>query len=171
MCSSDLLEVLVIGGPSDSPEGRAKQATIAEAVAQSGLGDRIRLLGFVPHDELVAHAVDCHLFLAPSVTAKNGDTEGGAPVTLIEMIASGMPVVASVHCDIPDIVEHGVTGFLAGERDIDGIVTGVRAMLAAHEQWPRMLAEGRQRIERNHDSRRQAQVLAAHYADLLAARR
>ena len=160
------LEIAVIGGPDDSPEGRRKAAVIAKAVAESGLGDRIRLHGFRTHEELLAIANQCQLFLSPSVTAQNGDTEGGAPVTLIEMIAAGMPVVSSRHCDIPDIVEHGVTGFLAEERDLEGIVAAVRSMLAAHERWPAMLAEGRARIEARHDARQQALALAEHYAEL-----
>ena len=165
------LEVSIIGGPADSPEGRRKAAIIGEAIGESGLGDSVHLLGFRTHAELLAIAYQHHLFLSPSVTAQNGDTEGGVPVTLIEMIAAGMPVVSSRHCDIPDLVEHGVTGFLAPERDVDGIVDCMHRMLAAHEQWPQMLAAGRAHIEAHHDARRQAAALAAHYAELRAVSR
>ena len=61
------------------------------------------------------------VFLAPSVTASNGDTEGGAPVAIIEMAASGMPIVSTRHCDIPSVVLDGVTGLLAAERDSEGL--------------------------------------------------
>ncbi len=50
-----------------------------------------------------------HLFLSPSVTAPDGDSEGGAPVSIIEAAATGMPVVSTTHCDIPQAVDDGVT--------------------------------------------------------------
>src|SRR5262249_18425314 len=57
------------------------------------LGDSVRLLGAQPHAAFLEEAQRCHLFLAPSVTAADGDTEGGAPVGLIEAAAAGMPAV------------------------------------------------------------------------------
>ena len=73
----------------------------------------MRLLGYVSRETLREEAYEHDVFLAPSVTASNGDTEGGAPVAIIEMSASGMPIVSTNHCDIPSVVLDGVTGLLA----------------------------------------------------------
>jgi len=75
------------------------------------------MLGFQPHAILFEEAYKNHIFLSPSVTALDGDTEGGAPVTIIEMAATGMPIISTKHCDIPEVIKDGVTGFLANERD------------------------------------------------------
>ncbi|MCS4101407.1 glycosyltransferase involved in cell wall biosynthesis [Salinibacter ruber] len=56
-----------------------------------------------------------HVLLTPSVEASDGNNEGGAPVTLIEAAATGMPIVSSWHCDIPDVLHHKKTGLLAEE--------------------------------------------------------
>lgn len=153
------LEVTLIGGPGNNDEGLREAARIQAAIDDAGMQDRVRRLGFVPHTVLHAEAARSHLFLSPSVTASNGDTEGGAPVSLIEMAAAGVPIVSSRHCDIPDIVEDGVTGFLADERDVDGLVFCLRRWLDEPERWPELLDAGRRRVEAHHDARRQAEAL------------
>jgi colanic acid/amylovoran biosynthesis glycosyltransferase len=165
------LEATILGGAGDSPESRAEAARIESALDRSGLRPHARMLGFQPHPVLKAEAARSHVFMAPSVTAANGDTEGGAPVTLLEMAASGMPIVATRHCDIPDIVEDGVSGLLAAERDVDGLVACLERLVAAPESWGPMLAAGRRRIEERHASARQAGVLASHYAELARPRK
>lgn len=104
-----------------------------------------------------------HIFLSPSVTAKNGDTEGGVPVTIIEMAVSGMQIVSTTHCDIPDVIEDGVTGFLAPERDVDRLVFHIRWLLKNNNSWEAMLRAGRQKSEREFDVRAQAERLGEFY--------
>jgi glycosyltransferase involved in cell wall biosynthesis len=60
-----------------------------------------------------------------SVRASNGDCEG-TPVAVLEAGASGLPVVATHHGGIPDVIVEGKTGFLVAERDIEEMA---RAML------------------------------------------
>lgn len=67
---------------------------------------------------------DADVFLMPSVTAKNGDEEG-IPVVLMEAMAAGVPVVASRHAGIPELVAHERTGLLIDESDVDALATAV----------------------------------------------
>ena len=46
-----------------------------------------------------------------------GDTEGGCPVFLKDSLALGRPVLATPHCDIPDLLVHGYNGLMAVEYD------------------------------------------------------
>ncbi|MEO6595907.1 MAG: glycosyltransferase [Planctomycetota bacterium] len=160
------IEVTVLGGPGRSHEEQIEARAIEAAIVESRLGAKILLRGFQPYAELLREAYRHHVYLAPSVTARNGDTEGGAPVTVIEMAASGMPVVSTRHCDIPDIVQDGVTGLLADERDVNGLVGCMLRLVAEYERWPTMLAAARQRVEVHHDARQQSILLAQHYARL-----
>jgi colanic acid/amylovoran biosynthesis glycosyltransferase len=105
------------------------------------------------------------MFLAPSVTAADGDTEGGAPVGLIEMAASGMAVVSTFHCDIPGVVRHGVTGFLAREGDIEDLVRWVRRAMALSDHWPAMARAARRWIAEHFNAVNQGHRLAATYAE------
>ena len=77
------------------------------------------------------------------MTASDGDTEGGAPVTLIELSATGMPIVSTTHCDIPNVVRDGKSGLLAPERDVDGLAERLRWMIENSEKWPAMGKAGR----------------------------
>ena len=60
------------------------------------------------------------------------------PLSVLEAMASGMPVVSSRHCDIPEIVKDGVTGFLAPERDVDGLYDALRRVVQEPENWNRL---------------------------------
>jgi len=127
------------------------------------------MLGFQPHEVFWREAYANHVFLSPSITGHDGDTEGGAPVAIIELAASGMPIVSSRHCDIPEIVLDGRTGWLAGERDVDGLLDCLRLCLAAAPGWDGILAAGRRRIETEYDAAIQGRRLAEIYRQLVGA--
>jgi colanic acid/amylovoran biosynthesis glycosyltransferase len=57
-----------------------------------------------------------HLFVHPSETSPNQDQEG-VPNSLLEAMATGLPVAATRHGGIPEAVEHGRTGLLVPEED------------------------------------------------------
>lgn len=158
------LEVTVIGDAGSA----AEKSRILEIIARQGLTDCVKLLGFQPHRVFFEESYRHHLFLSPSVTAASGDTEGGAPVSLIEMVATGIPVVSSFHCDIPEVVLHGQTGWLAPERDVDGLVAAIRQWLANPDRWDSMVRAGREHVERNYASTTQAELLSGLYRKALA---
>lgn len=162
------LELTIIG--DGSPEERS---FVQETISALGLTRKVRLLGMVPRAQLVDEAYQHHVFLSPSVTATNGDTEGGAPVSIIEMMATGMPVVSTFHCDIPNVVVHETTGFLAPERDVDGLVVQLRRAFCSEANWSILGAAARRRVETEFDAQRQGPRLMERYQEAvcLAARR
>lgn len=85
-----------------------------------GLSEVVRFRGRVSHDEVSRVLAASHAFMLPSVTAADGDMEG-VPVALMEAMASGLPVISTRHSGIPELIEHGLEGLLADERDIDGL--------------------------------------------------
>jgi colanic acid/amylovoran biosynthesis glycosyltransferase len=165
------LELTIIGGSSPSIEGTAEEQKIHAAIDRAGLRNRVRLLGYQPQRVLHGEARNHHLFLAPSVTAADGDTEGGAPVTLIEMAASGMPIVSTRHCDIPEVVEDEVTGLLAPEADTAALAERIERMVKISHTWATMLAAGRRRVDALFDARTQGVRLADIYTGLVGAAR
>jgi len=166
------LEVTVIGDArAESPESQREKRKILAAIAEHELGSNVRRLGFQPHARVIEEAYRHHLFLSPSVTAEDGDTEGGAPVSILEMAASGMLVVSTRHCDIPNVVEDGRTGLLAQERDVDGLADRMLLAVSEPQRWPEMLASARARIEAEFDARKQGERLAEHYESLVGNRR
>jgi colanic acid/amylovoran biosynthesis glycosyltransferase len=114
---------------------------------------RVTFTGAVLQDEVTQHLVQSDILLTPSVRAENGDEEG-IPNVIKEAMALGRPVVSTRHSGIPELVEHGVTGFLAGERDPEGLVAAVRHLREHREIWPAMQDAARRRVELEYDIER-----------------
>lgn len=160
------LEVTVVGDASEEARSREEKRRILAAIEQGKLGSKVRMAGYQPYDIMLDEARAHHVFLSPSVTASDGDTEGGAPVTIIEMAASGMMIVSTTHCDIPGVVLDGETGLLAAERDSDGLVERLEWLVNHPDRWRAMQDAGRAHIEAEFDARRQGERLGEIYAEL-----
>src|SRR5690606_20150715 len=85
--------VTLVGDAGPGSAGQREKARILEALAAEDLAGRTRRIGYCTHSGLLDLALQHDVFLQPSVTASDGDTEGGAPVTILEMAATGLPVV------------------------------------------------------------------------------
>ena len=83
------------------------------------VGDAVKFMGPLSYGQLHETLAKYDLFIHPSRFAENGDCEGGAPVVLLDAQATGLPVISTYHCDIPQVVQHEKTGFLVEEEDSD----------------------------------------------------
>lgn len=164
------LEVTIVGDATAAAGSAQERERILTAVADNGLAGRVHLPGMLPHAELLERAYRHHLFVAGSLEARDGDTEGGAPVTIIEMAATAMPIVSTFHCDIPGVVRHGESGFLARENDADDLARQLRRMIALCDRWPSMGINGRRWVESRFDAITQGRRLAAMYEEVAARR-
>jgi len=131
--------------------------------AELGIAEAVRWLGALSRAAYREVAERCHILVQPSVTAANGDDEGGAPTVLLEMQASGMPIVATRHADIPHVVREGESARLVPERDVEASAEALRELMAHPEQWPRMAEAGRAFVAERHDIRREAPRLEELY--------
>lgn len=80
------------------------------------LSVRCDFRGAQPTEVIRGLLASARVFCAPSVTAKNGDSEG-LGIVFAEAQAMGVPVVSFAHGGIPEVVRHGITGLLAPEGD------------------------------------------------------
>lgn len=158
------LELTIIGDAIADPRDQAEKARIMEALAKYNLEPHTRLLGYCSYDSLMQEAYAHHVFLSPSVTASDGDTEGGAPIGILQMAASGMPVVSTRHCDIPNILPASTD--LAEERDVPGLVNQLKWLVENSGRWNSRLVEARQHVATNFDACRQGLRLAQIYAEI-----
>jgi colanic acid/amylovoran biosynthesis glycosyltransferase len=148
-------------------EQREKQRILA-TIERHGLEDAVRLLGFQPYDALLEEAAGHHLFLSPSRHAADWDSEGGAPVSLIELAATGMPIVSTRHCDIPEVVVDGVTGLLADEGDVEGIAARLGELAGDPARWEAMGRAARAHVEARFDVIACVRELVGRYEALAA---
>jgi colanic acid/amylovoran biosynthesis glycosyltransferase len=145
------LRLTVVG---DAKKNRAQQrikARLHRLVEASGMSARVRFAGKVPPDELHRLLYEHDVLVQPSVRAADGDAEGGLPVILLEAAASGMPLIGSRHCDIPEIVVDGQTGWLCEERDIAGLAAALLRAARDPVQRDRFGRNARQRVEQRFD--------------------
>jgi colanic acid/amylovoran biosynthesis glycosyltransferase len=80
------------------------------------LDGAVDFAGFVSQEKLRELFYDAHIFLHPSETGRDGNQEG-VPNSMLEAMASGLPVFATRHGGIPEAVENNVSGILVNERD------------------------------------------------------
>lgn len=163
------LRVTVIGGSNGSAGEEEERLRIEDVVRKRRLGNCVAFSGMVPYEDLIAAIKSHHIFLSPSVTAPDGDSEGGAPVTIIEAAASGMPVVSTTHCDIPQVVEDGRTGLLAPEGDQEALAHCLSRLAGDPGLWPRMGVAAGELARRDFDVRRCAAQLVGAYREAVCA--
>lgn len=163
------LAVTVIGDSTGQPREEAEKRRIAEVVARHDLVSVTTFLGFQPHARFFEEAYNNHLFLSPSITASDGDTEGGAPVTLIEMAATGIPIVSTTHCDIPEVVLNGESGILCPEHAPQALAEAMHTLAATPARLQELGWRGRKHVEARFDIDSLSVSLANHYKSLLNA--
>ncbi|MBW3629612.1 MAG: glycosyltransferase [Gemmatimonadetes bacterium] len=161
---------LTIVGEADASDAEQRiRQQIHALVARSGVASRVRFAGFLSNAELHALAREHHLFVHPSIRAAQGDAEGGHPVVITEMAAAGMPVIATRHCDIPEVVVDRQTGWLCEERSVEQLAAALREALAKPDLIPDYGAAGRKLVEEKYDARRN--TLDPVYAEYLSGSR
>ena len=148
------VSMTVVGDAGRSSDEQKVKERLLEIARDSPDPERIRFVGFVAKEQFLEIARDHHVLVQPSVTASDGDSEGGFPVAMTELAASGMPIIATRHCDIPQLVVEGQSGWLANERDVDALVVALREVV----REPHLIAErgqnARRRVEEHYDGRR-----------------
>jgi colanic acid/amylovoran biosynthesis glycosyltransferase len=83
------------------------------------------------------------------------------------MSAYGMPIVSTFHCDIPEVVINGESGFLVKEKDVDGLAERLEHLITHPELWESMGRTGRKHIEEEFNIVTQAAKLEAFYDSVL----
>lgn len=109
-------------------EGAERDALEAR-IRNTGMIERIRLEGSVPHAQLMTELSAADLFLHASAVESFG-------MVMVEAMSAGLPVVAAASTGAREIVTNGETGLLFEVGDVTGLVAGVR--LLAHDSTRRM---------------------------------
>lgn len=130
-------------------EGECR-AELEARIVRTGLEDRVTLHGAATPSQVMGALHQADLFLAPSVTAASGDADA-AVNTAKEAMATGLPIVATHHGGIPELVVPGENGELVPERDPAALADAVGRLIDDPESWPRLGAAGRRKVVAEYD--------------------
>ena len=112
-------------------------------VKQLGIASAVFFAGFVSQNKLRELFYSSQMFLHPSETGGDGNQEG-VPNSMLEAMATGLPVFATRHGGIPEAVEHGASGVLVDERDDEALA---KAIIPAAQHPERLTQMGRAAAE------------------------
>lgn len=127
-----------------------------------GILSHVKFLGHQSSESVAKLMTEADCFVHHSITAPNGDTEG-IPTVLMEAMASGLPVISTVHAGIPELVRNGHNGYLCAERDVSTYATLLHQILDDDGTFGR---RARETVESNFDMRRQVKELMTIYRQL-----
>ncbi|MGB9662819.1 MAG: glycosyltransferase [Moorellaceae bacterium] len=131
---------------------------VEKTVVEMGLEGTVLFLGI--RDDVPKLLADSDVFILPS------DWEG-VPLTVLEAMAAGKPVVATAVGGVPELVEDGVTGILVPPRNPEALAQGILRLAKDPHLRQRMGKAARERALERFDIARTAREYEALYLRLL----
>jgi colanic acid/amylovoran biosynthesis glycosyltransferase len=120
------------------------KAHLQELVDALRLADRVKFVGFLTEAEVIDELQNADLFVLPSFVE-------GLPVSAMEALAIGVPVIATNIAGTSELIEDGRTGLLIRPSDPIVLADAILRMIADHDFRLRAAAEGRKKVEREFD--------------------
>lgn len=133
------LELVMVG---DGP----LLASARRRAVELGVAQRVQFTGVEPPRQIAQRLRSCRCFVQHSLTGPDGDQEG-SPVAVMEAQLSGVPVVATRHAGIPEVVLDGHTGLLVAEGDTAAMAAAIAQLADDPALAARLGAAGRARAQ------------------------
>lgn len=143
------------------------RSELESLVNELGIATYVEFLGWLPHERVLEVMRQSQIVINPSVTAADGCQEG-IPNTLKEAMAYGIPVIATRHSGIPELVDNGVSGLLVSERDSDGLAEAIARLIADPGLRKKMGVAGRRKVESEYDIQQLNGELVSSYQNIVS---
>ena len=141
----------------DGPE----RARLESRIRELALSDRVRLDGELTPDEVREALTDAAVFCLPSFSE-------GLPVSIMEAMAAGVPVVASWIAGIPELAQSEVTALTVPPGRADALADALSRLITDRELAARLALAARRRVEELHDQRANGAAMADLLRELAA---
>lgn len=142
------------------------EPALRQLTRELGVADRVEFPGFLSQDELRRRLDESHAFLHPSELGRDGNQEG-IPNSMLEAMATGLPVFATRHGGIPEAVEHGVNGWLVPEGDHEALGQALVEMASAPDRLAAMGEAAARTVAVNFDAATQVRNLEDCYQEAI----
>jgi colanic acid/amylovoran biosynthesis glycosyltransferase len=140
------------------------QPTLEALAAQLGVSGQVHFTGFLSQAALLELYHGCHIFLHPSEMPADENQEG-IPNSILEAMATGMPVLATRHGGIPEAVEHGRCGALVSERDYLALAAEIKKITRSPHSFGEMGVLASESVAANFEQHTHIARLEAHYRE------
>lgn len=158
------MTLTLVGG---DPLGIKKE--LRQMIQGSRAEGRVTFVDHIDFSKLHAFLSDYQVFIHPSCYSREMDCEGGAPIIILDAQASGMPVLSTLHCDIPEEVIDGETGILVNEGDSDALADAIKTFYRMEEiTYQGYCKSARKHVEQNYDAVKCAAELKKMYEAVIA---
>ena len=139
---------------------------LKELTRKLKIDKRVALPGFMVPEKLREVYYASHIFLHPSETGSNGNQEG-IPNSMLEAMATGLPVFATDHGGIPEAIENGVSGILVPERDHEALSRALLDAVQDRHPLARLGRNGANAVAAKFDQRNQIRRLEEIYLSII----
>jgi colanic acid/amylovoran biosynthesis glycosyltransferase len=139
---------------------------LEQLVQQLDLQKVVVFLGFLGQSQLRELYEKAHIFIHPSELPPDSNEEG-IPNSMLEAMASGLPVVATRHGGIPEAVTDGVNGLLVSERDDDGLANSLFKLVEDPARWRTLGASASNTVATEFAQPRQIESLESAYFEAI----
>jgi glycosyltransferase involved in cell wall biosynthesis len=137
-------------------------AELQQLARELGVGDRVSFTGIVSQEQLREIYYRSHIFVHPSQTGRDGNQEG-IPNSMLEAMATGLPVFATEHGGIPEAIANGVSGLLVAERDVDALAQALLHATHNSDFLSQLARHGAEAVRKNFDLQQQSRRLEEIY--------
>src|SRR5205085_2926828 len=139
---------------------------LEELTCKLKIDDRVALPGFVTPKKLREIYYASHIFLHPSETGSDGNQEG-IPNSMLEAMATGLPVFATDHGGIPEAIENSVSGVLVPESDYEALSHALLEAVQDRHLLGRLARNGATVVAQKFDQRNQIRRLEEIYLGMI----
>lgn len=137
------------------------KSNIQKQIIAADLEDNFVLYGAQQHSFVMDLMSRCDVFVLPSITAKNKDSEG-LPVVIMEAMNAGLIVLSTYHSGIPELVTNEETGYLIEEGDFINLANAIKKIqLLSAEQKEDILMKAKEAVRNQHDKTQQVKKLVS----------
>ncbi len=120
--------------------------------------DHVHLLGPHTHREVLERYRSAHLYVLPCIVGSDGNRDG-LPVSIVEALACGLPVVTTPMTGIPEVVHHQHNGLLLPDGDPQALADAIESVIHDTHLYERVQANARASVASTFDLRQTAEAL------------
>lgn len=140
--------------------GGEEQQTLENLIAEYALEDVVTLLGPQPQEVVADLLPTAQCYVQPSIITPSGKMEG-IPVSLMEALACGLPVIATAISGIPELVRPDETGYLVPPGDAVALASAMTTVRENANKASKLALAGRTLVHEAFNLHQNAKQLSA----------